>query len=555
MNNSNLLRILYHNLNTCRLVTMFICMMLMLVLYQPLLAQQEHMHDNHQAPDGSSIGAVEFNANCSEAVATDVDYAIGMLHHMMYENSREIFEEITRNDTGCAIAHWGIATTLFQPIWGTRPGAEDLQYGWEQINTAMELAETERESSLIKSTYEFFRDPESADFRTRIDRWASSMEDVYQKYPDDPDIAALYGLSRLTIAQFAADRGPLYDETERILREVYEQIPTHPGAVHYSIHATDVDGRAGNALDIVEVYSDIAPEVPHALHMPSHIYVRLGDWPQVINWNQKSAEAALNYPLNGAESHHYIHAIDYLVYAYLQRGEDEKAEATFEKALTKDRHQQSFPAAFHFAAIPARLAVEQHDWERAANLTPRTPDYLPWDQSPWAEALTWYARGLGAVHTGNMEAASEAEKRMHELSDIAEERGDNNMVVYIEADRHVLAGRIALQEGNEEKALELIRKATELEESVEKHPVTPGALQPTYEALGDVYMNLNRPLDALTAYERADQLWPGRFNTLMGAALAAKMTGETKLARAHFERLIRSAGGLEVKAIGEAMEH
>lgn len=531
-----------------------IMLAVMLAVSTAGLAQHEHMHDDHPVPEGASIGEIDFRVNCSEEVKGDFDHALGMLHHMMYVTSRSAFEQIAEADPNCAMAYWGIATTLFQPIWGTRPSEEELKYGWENISKALELVESGREELLVKSTAEFFREPETTDFRTRIDRWVAGVEAAYEAYPDDVDIAAFYALTRLTVAQFTGERGPLYDEAEAILRGIYEKVPTHPGAIHYTIHATDVDGRAENALDMVKAYGEIAPEVPHALHMPSHIYVRLGDWPQVIDWNWRSAEAALNHPVNGAESHHYIHAIDYLVYAYLQRGEDEKAESAFDKVLARERHQASFPAAFHFAAIPARLAVEQRDWERAVNLEPRTPEYLPWDESPWAEALTWYARGLGSVHTGDLDAARKADQRLKELRDIAEARGDDNMVVYIETDRLVLAGRIALEEGDEEKAIELTRSAAELEGTVEKHPVTPGALQPPWEALGNLYMDLNWPAEALSAFETSNNIWPGRLHTLMGAAFAARLTGDEQLARRQFDKLINSAGGLDFEPIGEVHE-
>ncbi len=514
---------------------------ILFILFLPLQSlNAQHMHDDHPVPEGQSIGEINFQADCAEEVRDDVDHAIGMLHHMMYVTARAEFEEIIEADPNCAMGYWGVATTLFQPIWGTRPSEDDLKRGWEMINRAMEEVSSEREELLVKSTYEFFKDPETADFRTRIDRWTQGVEETYRAYPDDLDIAAFYSLSLMTQAQFTGERDALFDEAERILRDVYNQEQAHPGAIHYSIHATDVDGRAENALDMVEAYADIAPQVPHALHMPSHIYVRLGDWPQVISWNKESADAALNFPVNGAESHHYIHAIDYMVYAYLQSGNDEKAEQVYREALARDQHQQSFVSAFHFAAIPARLAVEQRDWERAVNLEPRTPDYLPWDASPWAEGLTWYAKGMGGIHTGDLDLAKEAEQRLADLRDVAKERGDDNMVVYIDTERHVLAGRIALEEGDEEKAIELTQKATELEASVEKHPVTPGALQPPFEALGDLYMDLNKPEKAMKVYEESNEIWPGRLNTLMGAALAAKMTGEDQMARVYFEKLMKS---------------
>lgn len=503
-------------------------------------ADAQHMHDDHPLPEGASIGEVHFKVSCDESVKEDFNYALGMMHHMMYVSARDTFGKIVDKDPSCAMGYWGIATTLFQPLWGTRPSEDELQKGWQNINRALEFAESDREKYLIRSTEGFFREPDSADFRDRIARWIEGVGEAYTAYPDDHDIAALYSLTQLTAAQFAENPAPMLDKAEQILREIFEQNPHHPGAIHYAIHATDVDGRAENALDMVEAYGNIAPEVPHALHMPSHIYVRLGDWPNVTDWNTKSAKAALMHPVNGAESHHYIHAIDYLVYAYLQKGEDELAESVFKEALGKERHQASFISAFHFASIPARLAVEQKDWERAANLNPRTPEYLPWDAAPWAEGHTWYARGLGSVHTGDLEGAKKAEERLLELRNHANDRGDDGMAIYIETDRLVLAGWIELAEGEQEAAVELIRSAADLEKSIQKHPVTPGALQPPNEALGDVLLKLERHSEALAAYEASDAIWPGRLNTLMGAAIAARLSGEDQKARTYIAKLLNS---------------
>jgi len=519
--------------------TLSILFLLLFISIQPLTAQQNHQHDDVHVTKNSEIGDVHFNVSCEENVQEDFNYALGMLHHMMYASSRELFNEILENDPGCEMAHWGIATTLFQPLWGTRPSDEDLQLGWDHIKQAATGNVTENERLLIRATEQFYRDPESAEFQTRINRWTNELETAFETSPGNQDIAAFYGLSLLTRAQFTDSPTPLLDQAETVLLEVFNENSSHPGAIHYTIHATDADGRANNALDVVEAYGEIAPQVPHALHMPSHIYVRLGDWPSVIRWNQRSAEAALQHPVDDAESHHYMHAIDYLVYAYLQRGEDEKAEEAYREALSKDRFQASFISAFHFAATPARLAVEQRDWQRAAGLKIRSPEYLPWDISPWAEALTWYARGLGAVHTGDLNSAKEAESKMKKLQETASQRGDANMASYINTDRHVLSGRIAFAEGEPDKALSLTRKATEIEQSVEKHPVTPGALLPAYEALGDLLMDLNRPDDALLAYQKSNNLWPGRLNTLMGAALAAKISGDQNLHRRFVEALIK----------------
>ncbi|CAN5290251.1 hypothetical protein BH23BAC3_BH23BAC3_34820 [soil metagenome] len=520
---------------------------------QSLHAQQAHMHEDHTAPEGASVGMVDFKVSCNESVQEEFNYALGLMHNMMYVSSREAFEKIIETDPECAMGYWGVATTLFQPLWPSRPGIEDLQRGLNTINEAKERVQSKREEHLINSTAEFFRVPATAVYRTRIDRWAGAMETAYRANPEDLDIAALYSLSRLSLALFTDDRDPLYDEAEKILRNIYEQASTHPGAIHYTIHATDVNGRAGNALDIVKSYGEIAPDVPHPLHMPTHIYIRLGNWAEVINWNLRSAAAALNYPAGDATSFHYLHAIDYLVYAYLQLGDDEKAEAAYREALTKDRYQGTFASAFHLAAVPARLAVEQRDWELAVSLEPRTPEYLPWDSAQMAEGLTWFARGLGALHLGDIEAAQKAEQRLNELRDSSTEQGEQSMANSIEIDQLVLAGWIAHALGADEQAIDLMRSAADLDKSQEKHPVTPGSLQPPYEALGDLMLILNQPAKALEAYQASDEIWPGRLNTLMGASLAARIIGNDRVARTHFARLLNRANSAGSDPTGSEM--
>jgi tetratricopeptide (TPR) repeat protein len=288
--------------------------------------------------------------------------------------------------------------------------------------------------------------------------------------------------------------------------------------------------------------------------MPSHIYVRLGDWPEVIEWNQRSAEAALQHPAGDAVSHHYLHAVDYELYAFLQRGEDDRALAVLEEAVAKSNHQASFISAFHSAAMPARYAVERRQWEEAAALEPRTPDYLPWDSALWAEGMSWLARGLGALHSGDLKGAREAEARLVALRDAARAAGEQAFTTYIEIDRLILTGWIEAQE-DPEAAVKLIRSAAELEGTVEKHPVTPGALLPPYEALGDLLLELGRPAEALEAYQASGEVWPGRFNTLLGAARAAAATGDEAAAGAYYAQLLEMARGSDRAAVSEARQH
>lgn len=502
------------------------------------------MNDAHANGGGDTIGTVYFQAGCDDVVRADVDHALGMMHHMMYTQALGEFEAVVQADPGCAMAHWGVATTLFQPLWGTSPDADDIARGREAIRKARDTVENPRERHLIEATGAFF-DPETDRVRERLAGWIKGMEAAYQAFPEDLDVASLYALSRLTLALSADDRKALHDEAEQVLRRVWETEPTHPGAVHYTIHSTDADGRAGSATKIVASYGAIAPNVPHALHMPSHIYVRLGDWPRVIEWNRRSAEVAVNHVADGVKSFHYIHALDYLVYGHLQRGEDSAAREVWATARANGPHQVNFPGVFHLVSIPARLAVETRDWNVAAALVPRDSETVNWEQFPWPDGLTWFARGLGAVHTGDLETAREAEQRLAMLAEQAKSGVDQRFSTYIEVDRRILAGWIAKAEGKPEMAIELMRSAGELEASVEKHPVTPGALLPPYESLGDLLVALDRPAEALIAYENSDRTWPQRYNTLSGAAHAADAAGDAESAVLWARRLRENAPGTE----------
>ncbi len=518
-------------------------------------AQHSHAHhaDAHIAVAGE-IGTVDFRVACDDAVQADFDHALGLMHHMMYAQAREAFAAIAAAQPDCAMAYWGVATTLFQPLWGTRPTTAELQRGIRKIQRAATIGVRDpREQRLLNATAAFFTEAEGTRFSDRLDGWHEGMAAAYASHPDDPDIAALYALALLSMAQAPGrDRDRLHDWAEVLLREVWERLPDHPGAIHYAIHATDADGRAQNALDLVEHYATIAPEVPHALHMPSHIYVRLGDWPQVIDWNMRSAEAALAQSSGERLSHHYIHAIDYLVYAHLQRGEDRRAAELAEEALTAGAHQPSFISAFHHAAIPARLAIEQQHWQQAMSLEPRVPSELPWDESTWAEGLSWYAKGLGGVHGGDLALARTAKQRLAELATRARDREEEAFATYLEIDRHILSGWVHFAEDRTDEAIAQMRSAVALEGTVEKHPVTPGALLPPNEALGDLLLRLDQPQAALSAYARADTVWPTRFNTLLGAARAARAAGDLPESRGYYARLLAMAGDSRRDGVEEA---
>jgi tetratricopeptide (TPR) repeat protein len=498
-------------------------------------------HEGHVAHRATTddLGNVDFRASCAPAVREDVDRAVALLHHMMYQQSRAAFEAILEEDPQCAAAHWGVATTLFQPLWPSRPDAETRQRGWNAVETARELGvETDRERALLDATSAFFENPEEDTWWPRIERWAESMEAAHRAQPDDIEIAAFHGLAVLAAGQVADDQLAENARAAEVLRSVHEQEPLHPGAIHYTIHADDVTGRADSHLHMVEQYSEIAPMVPHALHMPSHIYVRLGEWPEVIEWNRKSADAALEHPVGDRTSFHHVHALDYLLYAHLQRGDDEQAAAVLDEAWAVGSYQDDFVTAYHLAVMPARAAVERRDWQKAARIEPGVPDYLSWDGYLWPRAISSFARGLGGAHTGDLEKAREAESTMAELQRQAEDAGEQAFATYIEIDRLILAGWIAHLEGNAEAAVRHMNESARLEDGIQKHPVSPGSLLPPREALGDLLMAQDRHAEARQAYEASLDVWPERYNSLLGAARAARASGDDEGARAHYQALL-----------------
>lgn len=499
------------------------------------------------ADDHGEIGVVDFQVSCDPAVRNEFDQAVALLHHMMYQQARQAFERIAEQHPECGMAQWGIAMTLFQPLWPARPETETRQRGWDAVQQAKEHgALTDRERALVSATEAFFQDPENDEWWPRIRRWSEAMEGAYRQRPQDTETAVFYALSQLSVGQVADDQAVHNARAAEILAEVHEKEPRHPGASHYTIHANDIAGRAGWSSEIVEGYDEIAPSVPHALHMPSHIYVRLGEWPEVMEWNRRSADAALDFPAGDRVSLHYPHALDYLLYAHLQRGEDERARAVLDELRAEEhRYQEDFVSAYHLAVMPARYAVERRAWEEAAALQPRTPEYLAWESYWWPEALSWFAQGLGAVHTGDMTTGRDAERHMAELRDRAKAADEEAFATYIEIDRLILSGRIAQAEGDAHTAVARMREAAGLEQTVEKNPVAPGALLPPYEALGDLFMEQERAGEALQAYETSLDIWPRRYNSLLGAAGAARALGEREKAREYYGQL------LEVTAMAE----
>jgi tetratricopeptide (TPR) repeat protein len=416
--------------------------------------------------------------------------------------------------------------TLFQPLWPTRPGPEALRRGWEAVQKAKVLqSRTERERLFVAAAEAFFLQPESSDYWLRIRRWEQAMEKVYRALPDDPEAAAFYALAHLATAPSDTISRAHYDRAAELLLSVYERNPDHPGAMHYLVHANDSPGRERELLEITRKYETVAPRNPHALHMPTHIYTRLGDWNGVIRGNLLAAEAALEHPAGNHGEFvwdEFPHAIEYLVYAYLQKGADEAAAAQLKRLRATARLQPTFKTAFHLASTQARYALERRAWNEAALIVPREAETVDWDRFTWPEAISWFGRGLGAAHVGTLTETRAAGARLAELEAETRKAGEDLFARNIQMLRLELDAWLAHEEGRKESSVAMMREAADLEASTPKHAVTPGPTLPADELLGDLLLEQKQPREALASYKRSLELYPRRFNSLLGAARAAR---------------------------------
>jgi len=499
---------------------------------------------------------VHFETSCNAAVQPDFDRALVLLHHMTYPQARAAFRAVADRDPDCAIAQWGIAMTLFTPLWPTRPSAADLHLGWDTVSKAKTLGHpSAREQAFLAATAEFFRDPDSRDYWQRIQRWETASASVHEAFPQDSEATAFYALALLASSRPGPSMAEHSQKAVALLLPLLEQNPRHPGAMHYVIHANDIPGREHENLDLVRRYEEIAPDNPHALHMPTHIYVRLGDWDGVIRGNLRAATAALKYP--AGEHGEFVwdefpHAIEYLVYAYLQQGEDDKADAEIKRLLATPKIEPTAKTAFHLASTRARYALERQDWKRAAKLVAREPTALDWDRYPWPEAVTWFARGYGSARIGALDESRRASARLGELDARASGAGEDVFARQIRILKLELDAWTAHAARADDGAIALMQQAVDLEGSTPKPPVTPAPTLPASEILGDLMIELGRPQDAASAYRQALQRFPKRFNSQLGAARASAATGDIGGALDEYCALMRNAPNSPRAALGEA---
>jgi len=493
-----------------------------------------------------TLGTVDFGVSCSARAQAEFNRAVALLHHMTYPSARAAFENVSRIDPECVMAYWGIAMTLFQPLWPTRPGPQELRRGWDASQTALRSsATTERERLLAGAVAAFFENPDATDYWQRIRRWESAMAAAHRAYPRDHEIAAFYALSHLAAA--ASDEKSVNEHSERaaaLLGAVYAENPDHPGAMHYLVHASDAPGRERMTLEVTRKYETAAPRNPHALHMPTHIHTRLGNWNAVIHGNLLAADAALENPAGDRGQFvwdEFPHAIEYLVYAWLQQGADENADVQLRRLHGTASLEPTFKTAFHLASTRARYALERKAWREATALVPRESPALNWDRFPWPEAVTWFARGLGSAREQNVPGTQSALQRLEHLESVMRAAAEDLFARNIRVLLLELRAWLAHVQGDAAASQALMREATDLELATPKHAVTPAPTLPALELWGDLLMDQRDAQRALQMYRQSLELYPNRFNSILGAARAARASGDSAAASVYYEDLLKLA--------------
>jgi hypothetical protein len=491
------------------------------------------------------FGTVHFATSCNEKAQRRFDRAMRYQHSFWYKASKEIFEEVLQADPSCSIAYWGIALGLVDnPHFG--PPTPNLPLGLAAIQAAQATgAKTQRERDYIDALSVLYVDYDKKPRPARIQSYLKAMEAVAARYPDDDEAQILYAIT-LNVAASPSDKTYAYQlKGAAILEPIFQRQPRHPGVAHYLIHLYDYPPIAERGLDAARRYAEIAPAAPHALHMPSHIFTRVGYWKESIASNVASTKAAK------AEKsfNDQLHAQDYLVYAYLQLGLDRDALAVMDDmALTDVDNSFSFPAYFARAASPARYMAERGDWRGAANLAVEPCQF------PHVMAITHFARALGVARSGNSQAANADLSRLAEIRDQLSEAKDVYWSQIVGIQHQVATGWQLYAEGEYSEALAAMSAAADAEDQIEKHPVTPGPIAPARELYGAMLLERGMASEALAAFEASMAKEPNRFNGIAGAARAAAALGDTAKARVLNEKLVAlaSAASEERPALAEA---
>src|SRR5215471_17386198 len=505
--------------------------------------------------DLRGVGKVTFPVTCATDVQSDFARGVALLHSFFYEEARRVFTSVAERDPKCAMAQWGIAMTWWHPIW-TPPTPDEMRAGKAAIEKAMSMsAGSDRERGFITALNTYYNTADSSNAapvgqschgpvgpRDRVIAYEKAMGQLRDKYPDDFEVQTFYAFAVLSTGYATPNDTSLSKQLEAagILEKLWKQDPNHPGVVHYLIHAYDYPQLAQRGLDAAQTYDDIAPWVPHALHMPSHIFTRLGMWDESIAANQASAEASRAYAAmrhRDASEAEELHALDYMAYSYLQEARDAEAKKIVDAAakVQKTNPELEFMAAYALAAIPTRYAFERNDWAAAANLS--IPDVPHWSSFPFMVALIEYGHALGRAHTGDLDGARKAIARMQQLRDATKDPKFDYFKSHLDLQMQAASAWLAAAEGKKNEAIDILRQAAKSEDILGKHPVSPGAFVPIREQLGTLMLEMGQPTEAQREFEAALKIYPGRYRGLYGAAQAAELAGDNENANRYYTKL------------------
>jgi tetratricopeptide (TPR) repeat protein len=508
-----------------------------LALGVPLAAQLPEGHAGH----AEQLGRVEFTTSCRGAARSDVEHGVAYLHSFWYEKAAEAFDAAAAADSSCAMAFWGKAMSLLHPLW-TPPSPADARSALTAIDRGLAAARTARERDYLGAIRAYYADYDGTDPRTRLVRYALAMDTVRRHSPSDREAAIFYALALIAVGQAnPTDTTFTYQKrADSILEPLFRSEPRHPGLAHYLIHTNDVPQLAEHGLYAARRYAEIAPDVPHAQHMPSHIFTRLGLWDDAIASNTRSAAAARAFEVERGLTAMWdqrAHALDYLAYAYLQQGRDTAARRVVDEAAAAPA---GYPAGsltheYAFAAIPARMALERGDWAAAARLAVR-----PAPEWPAAEGVTHFARAIGAARSGDT-AVARRELAILAQTESTLTRSGGTQVYWagqVAIQRLAAAAWLEVATGDTAGAILHAAQAADREDGTQKHPVTPGPVLPARELEGDLLLLAGRPADAARAYAATLALSPNRARSLFGLARAAEREGDAATAHAKYQEFL-----------------
>jgi hypothetical protein len=497
--------------------------------------------DAHDHPVPERLGQVRFDTSCHPEVQADFNRGVALLHSFAFSSAQEAMDGVLARDPECTMAHWVQAMSHWgNPFAGLKPPAA-VASGRAAVERGLATGSpTERERAYLEAAAELFRD--GLDQRTRTLAYERAMADLHARFPDDPEAATFYALA---INQTALPTDKSYTQQLKaaaILEPLLDEQPEHPGLAHYLIHAYDHPPLAERGLDAARRYADIAPSAPHALHMPSHTFTRVGLWRESVESNIASAAAA-------ERERSYVevlHAMDYQVYAYLQMAQDADARrvvgdapawlARVDESLVRGAAPP--PAGLYAAAaIPARYAMERGAWAEAAALEVRP------SPTPYADAITHFARAVGAARSGQPQAGRADIARLGELAGALRQAGDDYWAEQVDIQRQVATAWVDFAEGRQAEAVAALRLAADVEDATDKSAISPGPLAPARELLGEMLLDLDRPADALREFEAVMQKEPNRFRATMQGARAAARAGDTDRARTYAAAVLDIAAG------------